>query len=63
MCRCFPPTISQTFFQMVGFPRSGTTLLENILAAHPRVETFEEIPGMTMAIDRIERGVAWQDAG
>ena len=29
---------------MTGFPRSGTTLLENALAAHPRVETFEEIP-------------------
>ncbi len=29
---------------MTGFPRSGTTLLENALAAHPRIETFEEIP-------------------
>jgi hypothetical protein len=27
---------------LVGFPRSGTTLLENILAAHPDVETLEE---------------------
>jgi Sulfotransferase family len=31
-------------FVMTGFPRSGTTLLENALAAHPLVETFEEIP-------------------
>jgi hypothetical protein len=30
--------------QMLGFPRSGTTLLENALAAHPLIETFEEIP-------------------
>ena len=29
---------------MTGFPRSGTTLLENALAAHPLIETFEEIP-------------------
>ena len=29
---------------MTGFPRSGTTLLENALAAHPQIETFEEIP-------------------
>ena len=31
-------------FVMTGFPRSGTTLLENALAAHPLIETFEEIP-------------------
>ena len=29
---------------LLGFPRSGTTLLENILAAHPRVETTDERP-------------------
>lgn len=34
-------------FDMLGFPRSGTTLLENALAAHPDVETFEEVPSMT----------------
>jgi tetratricopeptide (TPR) repeat protein len=27
---------------LVGFPRSGTTLLEQILASHPDVETLEE---------------------
>ena len=27
---------------LVGFPRSGTTLLEQILASHPRVTTLEE---------------------
>jgi len=41
--------------QMLGFPRSGTTLLENVLAAHPSIETFEEIPDLNVAIDRIER--------
>ena len=27
---------------LVGFPRSGTTLLENVLAAHPKVVSLEE---------------------
>jgi tetratricopeptide (TPR) repeat protein len=29
---------------VVGFPRSGTTLLENVLAAHPNVVSLEEKP-------------------
>ena len=28
---------------LVGFPRSGTTLLEKVLSAHPRIVTLEEI--------------------
>jgi tetratricopeptide (TPR) repeat protein len=35
---------------MVGFPRSGTTLLESMLAAHPRVETSREAPLIESAI-------------
>ncbi|MFO1185063.1 MAG: sulfotransferase [Bauldia sp.] len=31
-------------FMMLGFPRSGTTLLENALSAHPAIESFEELP-------------------
>ena len=50
-----PPDEHPDVVQMLGFPRSGTTLLENALAAHPQIETFEEIPGVTVAIDRIER--------
>jgi hypothetical protein len=41
----FPTDGHDNYFLMLGFPRSGTTLLENILASHPAVETFEEIPG------------------
>lgn len=37
--------------QMLGFPRSGTTLLENILDSHPMIETFEEIPSYKAAMD------------
>lgn len=39
-----PPDSHRNHFVMTGFPRSGTTLLENALAAHPKIETFEEIP-------------------
>ena len=31
---------------MVGFPRSGTTLLDQILSSHPGVYVAEEIPGV-----------------
>ncbi len=50
-----PPDDLPVVTQMLGFPRSGTTLLENVLAAHPSIETFEEIPDLNVAIDRIER--------
>jgi tetratricopeptide (TPR) repeat protein len=40
---------------MLGFPRSGTTLLENALNAHPLVETFEEIPSHKAAVVYIYR--------
>lgn len=40
---------------MVGFPRSGTTLLENALNAHPLIETFEEIPARAAAVKHLER--------
>jgi len=35
---------------MVGFPRSGTTLLESMLAAHPQVKTSGEAPLLSAAI-------------
>lgn len=39
---------SPIFF--VGFPRSGTTMTEQILAAHPQVRTSDEQPGIHRAI-------------
>lgn len=34
---------------LVGFPRSGTTLLENVLAAHPEVVSLEEKDSLASA--------------
>lgn len=42
-------------FMLVGFPRSGTTLLENALAAHPRIETFEETAAQSRMSRWLER--------
>lgn len=50
-----PPDARNDVVQMLGFPRSGTTLLENALAAHPLIETFEEIPSLQALTERTER--------
>lgn len=50
-----PPDARTDCVMMAGFPRSGTTLLENALAAHPLVETFEEVAALRSSIDYIER--------
>lgn len=50
-----PPDVRTNHFVMTGFPRSGTTLLENALDAHPAIETFEELPSraaMQVYLDR-----------
>lgn len=50
-------------FMMVGFPRSGTTLLEKALSAHPEIETFEEIPAlssmMILALHAMRTNTPW----
>jgi hypothetical protein len=44
------PDLRGSHALMLGFPRSGTTLLENALSSHPEVATFEEVPGMTSCL-------------
>lgn len=44
---------------LVGFPRSGTTLLDRILDAHPRLVTLEEIP----AVDAVAAKLAAMPGG
>jgi tetratricopeptide (TPR) repeat protein len=43
---------------LVGFPRSGTTLLDQILDSHPRIQTLEEKPIVSILCDDIDRLVA-----
>jgi Flp pilus assembly protein TadD len=47
-----PPAEASPVF-IVAFPRSGTTLLELMLDAHPALVTMDEQPFLQQAIDRI----------
>jgi tetratricopeptide (TPR) repeat protein len=43
------PTIEESPIFIVGFPRSGTTLLEQVLDAHPMLQSMDEQPFMMRA--------------
>lgn len=45
-----PVDKNTNYFIMTGFPRSGTTLLENVLASHPAVMTCEETSSLLGAV-------------
>lgn len=61
-----PPDDKENFFSMLGFPRSGTTLLENVLQSHPQIETIEEAPAFAAVKDVVgrvlDREVEWTAA-
>jgi hypothetical protein len=40
---------------LVGFPRSGTTLLEQLLDAHPALASFDEQPFLQRLVSRIHQ--------
>ncbi|MBY5269442.1 sulfotransferase family protein [Spiribacter salinus] len=42
-----PGDKNENYYLMTGFPRSGTTLLENALEAHPHIEKAEEESALT----------------
>lgn len=44
------PDKHSNYFVMTGFPRSGTTLLENALNAHPLIATCEETSSLSSSI-------------
>ncbi len=46
--------VAQPIF-VVGFPRSGTTLLEQTLTAHPRIAAADELPFMAEIADLMPR--------
>lgn len=54
-----PPSAPTPVF-LVGFPRSGTTLLEQILASHPEVATLEERDTLIDAASELVRPEAFE---
>jgi tetratricopeptide (TPR) repeat protein len=52
-----PPERGRPLF-VLGLPRSGTTLVEQILAAHPAVEGLGELTEFPMALMRLLPGIA-----
>lgn len=49
------PSVAESPVFIVGFPRSGTTLLEQMLDAHPGLAAMDEQPFLQNAIDHIQR--------
>jgi tetratricopeptide (TPR) repeat protein len=45
------PAAAQSPIFIVGFPRSGTTLLELVLDAHPQLQSIDEQPFLQNALD------------
>ncbi len=48
------PDVMQSPIFVVGFPRSGTTLLEQMLDAHPRLQSMDERPFLNNLADQLE---------
>lgn len=56
------PAIEDSPVFVVGFPRSGTTLLEQVLDAHPALKSMDEQPFILMAHEEIvSRGIRYPD--
>lgn len=45
---------------LVGFPRSGTTLLERILDAHSDLDVLDERPALEVAIESLRSSPGWR---
>lgn len=48
------PEASQSPIFVVGFPRSGTTLLEQMLDAHPRLQSMDERPFFNILANQLD---------
>lgn len=47
---------------IVGMPRSGTTLVEQILAAHPQVAGLGELRDLSQLVGKLDTGHPWTEA-
>src|SRR5690348_2528878 len=54
------PDASQSPVFVMGFPRSGTTLLEQMLDAHPRLQSMDERPFFNMLAGQLENSTGFQ---
>ncbi|MBK6725994.1 MAG: sulfotransferase [Xanthomonadales bacterium] len=60
-----PPTLAPTqVIFIVGLPRSGSTLVEQMLSAHPQLAAAGELPDLPnlVARRRREQGTEWREA-
>jgi Sulfotransferase family len=54
------PSMEESPIFIVGFPRSGTTLLEQVLDAHPQLQSMDEQPFLRRGLEDVaERGVRY----
>jgi tetratricopeptide (TPR) repeat protein len=54
------PAMHDTPIFIVGFPRSGTTLLEQVLDAHPQLQSMDEQPFLLTALAEVsDRGTRY----
>jgi tetratricopeptide (TPR) repeat protein len=54
------PAMEDSPIFIVGFPRSGTTLLEQVLDAHPLLQSMDEQPFLLKALGEVtERGIRY----
>jgi tetratricopeptide (TPR) repeat protein len=51
-----PAAVAQTHVFLVGFPRSGTTLLESVLGAHPDIAVMDERDCLYRAVAPLGKG-------
>ena len=42
---------------LIGFPRSGTTLLDTILRSHPSIDVLEEKPIIDKYIEKLQNKI------
>lgn len=54
------PEATQSPVFVMGFPRSGTTLLEQMLDAHPRLQSMDERPFFHMLARQLENSTGFQ---